>query len=54
MAEAEERQKSNMKDKGKFTNPANHHSWLLQAKVVGPSYGGPEIFEESWNLQYPL
>ena len=24
--------------KGKYTNPACRHSWLLQAKVVGPSY----------------
>ncbi len=23
----------------KYTNPAYQHSWLLHAKVVGPSYG---------------
>ncbi len=27
-----------MNTKEKYTNPASRHSWLLQAKVVGPSY----------------
>ncbi len=32
----------------KYTNPASRHSWLLQAKVVGPSYEGNEPSKESY------
>ena len=32
----------------KYTNPASRHSWLLQAKVVGPSCEAHKPCEEIW------
>ncbi len=34
----------------KYTNPASRHSWLLQAKVVSPSYEANEPSKEWWIL----
>ncbi len=37
----------------KYTNPASRHSWLLQAKVVGPSYEANEPSKE-WLFCTPM